>query len=95
MHLNIIHAAIIDNMLHHLSVLEHLQQEGEQQRLAEYLKGLTADIHAVAPLQYAAHPVVNAVLSSCLGEAQEEGIRVEAEAAVPEKMLSGGLGNVQ
>ena len=74
------------NMLHHLSVLEHLQQEGEQQRLAEYLKGLTADIHAVAPLQYAAHPVVNAVLSSCLGEAQEEGIRVEAEAAVPEKI---------
>lgn len=71
---------------HHVKTLDSLYQAGDYARLGDYLAQLGEQADALPPLYYTDNFLVNGILASRLGPAQEQGIRVACQMSIPEEL---------
>ena len=71
------------DMRHHLAVLSGYNQAGESEKLGAYLSEIVGAMPS-DDMMYCDNFAVNAVAAHYLGQAQSEGVRVEARLAIPE-----------
>ncbi|MEG2932050.1 MAG: GHKL domain-containing protein, partial [Gordonibacter sp.] len=71
------------DMRHHLMVLEGLAGEESGPEMVRYLDGLGARLCETERYSYCENSAVNAVLSSLLGQAKEEGCAVRTDVRIP------------
>lgn len=74
------------DMRHHLSVLHDLAENEKTEDIQEYISRLDTRISDVETERYCDNSVVNAVLSSYIGKAKQEDIRIEAKVDIPKEL---------
>lgn len=74
------------DMHHHLSVLYDLAENEKTEDIQEYISSLDTRISDVETERYCDNSVVNAALSSYIGKAKKEGIRIEAKVDIPKEL---------
>lgn len=74
------------DMRHHLSVLHDLADNEKTEDIQEYISSLDTRISDVETERYCDNSVVNAVLSSYIGKAKQEDIRIEAKVDIPKEL---------
>ena len=75
--------AMRHEILHHMNALSALCQEGDLQRVQQYMESFTGQIRQ-APGRYTDHPLINALVSHCQFEAQKLGASFQASVQVPQ-----------
>ena len=70
----------------HIQTMLILMENGENQRLKEYLEGLNADLTEVDQVLKTGNVMADAILNSKLSLARAKGIAVNAKAKVPDRM---------
>ncbi len=71
------------DMRHHLLVLEGLVKQGETKSMAQYIESLNGQLSDIENKVYCENTTINAVLSSCLGQASEAKCDVKAKISLP------------
>lgn len=74
------------DMRHHLSVLHDLAENEKAEDIQQYISSLDTRISDVETERYCDNSVVNAVLSSYIGKAKQEDIRIEAKVDIPKEL---------
>ena len=74
------------DMRHHLSVLNELAKDAQSEEMQEYINSLNLRISDMEPERYCDNPVVNAVLSSYIGRAKQENVRIEIKVNIPKEL---------
>lgn len=74
------------DMRHHLLVLEGLAEQQDNPSITRYIQNLSGQLSAVEKETYCENPTVNAVLSSCIGQAREAGCSVTAQIRLPREL---------
>ena len=74
------------DMRHHLSVLNELAEGAQSEELREYISSLDLRISDMEKERYCDNTVVNAVLSSYIGQAKQKNIRIEAKVNIPKEL---------
>lgn len=74
------------DMRHHLSILNDLAENEKTEDIQEYISSLDTRISNVETERYCNNSVVNAVLSSYIGKAKQEDIRIEAKVDIPKEI---------
>lgn len=74
------------NTRHHYNFIRELLRDGQAKQAEDYLDDLTQHLNDEAPVVYTVNPVVNAILSAFLPRAVQQGIRVETEIQLPERL---------
>lgn len=69
-----------------LGILQALCQEGNYEKLAEYLARLTQQAGEIVPMQLAAHPIVNAILLQGARRARDAGAEFRTQINLPEAL---------
>ncbi len=72
------------DMRHHLSALEELARQGEMENILGYLENMRGRLSQTERKVYCENIAVNAVLSSAIGRAKDEGCDVFARIDIPE-----------
>lgn len=70
----------------HIQTMLILMENGENQRLKEYLEGLNADLTEVDQVLKTGNVMADAILNSKLSLARAKGIAVNTKAKVPDRM---------
>ena len=91
------------DMRHHFSLLSTLAQNGEIDKLKEYLVQAENNVSSITPVSYCSNEIVNMVLSEFDNKAKSTGVTLIAEAKLPKNLsipdtelctiLSNGLEN--
>ena len=74
------------DMRHQLKVLEAFAQQNQRQEALEYLGVLQKGLDDTALPHYCTNPILDAILSSYIHQAEEADIRVEARLALPDQL---------
>lgn len=75
--------AMRHEILHHMNALSALCQEGDLQRVQQYVEHFTGQIRQ-APGRYTDHPLINALVSYCQIQAQKLDASFQASVQVPQ-----------
>lgn len=75
--------AMRHEILHHMNALSALCQEGDLQRVQQYVEHFTGQIRQ-APGRYTDHPLINALVSYCQLQAQKLNASFQASVQVPQ-----------
>lgn len=75
------------DMRHHLSVLNDLAESEKAEDIQKYINSLNTCISNVEKEGYCDNSVINAVLSSYIGKARQEDIRIETNVNIPKDLL--------
>lgn len=70
---------------HHMETLYALCQEGDLERVQNYVEGLRGELDAV-PVRYTDNVIVNSIVTPRLQKARENGVDVTAALQVPERL---------
>ena len=79
-------AAYRHDMRHHFDLLLGLASGDRMEEIKRYLRTARSDMDALTPVRYCENETVNLILSSYAGRAKKEGITLEMEAMLPEKI---------
>lgn len=71
------------DMRHHLLVLEGLVKQGETKSMIQYIKNLNGQLSDIENKVYCENTTINAVLSSCIGQASKAKCDVKAKISLP------------
>ena len=71
------------DMRHHLTVLDALAKQGDTESIIKYIGNLNDRLNDITKKSYCENPPVNAVLSSCIGQAEKSGCYVTAMICLP------------
>lgn len=71
------------DMRHHLITLEGLLRQGDGDGALDYVRELGGKLDGLMERTWCANTAVNAVLSAYLGQAEQDGCRVEVQVALP------------
>lgn len=74
------------NVLHHFNILSDLNQQGETQLVADYLKQITNDSEKILPMRICEQPIVNAIVVSALERAKKAGIDMTYQINLPAEL---------
>lgn len=74
------------DMRHHLSILNGLAEHEKAEDIQTYINSLNARISEVEKESYCDNLVVNAVLSTYIGKAKQEDVRIEAKVNIPKEL---------
>lgn len=74
------------DMLGHLNVLRGLHQQGEHEKLEEYLDRLTRQTGEIVPLKFTVHPIANAILTQAAQRAKEAEAELRCQVNLPETL---------
>lgn len=80
-------AAVRHELLHHMTALAGLLDEGDAPRAREYIASVTDGLERLPTVRYSPNMLVNVVAGAYLDRAKAQGIRVEYSLPVPEKLL--------
>lgn len=75
------------DLRHHLQYLLTCMENGRQEQAKEYISGICREIEAQTVTCYCENEAVNLILSSFVGRAEQDGIRMNVSGALP-KLLS-------
>lgn len=73
------------DMRHHLSVLHELASDEKNEDIRAYISSLDSRISDVEREQYCGNTAVNAVLTTYIGRAKQEGVRTEVKVDIPQE----------
>lgn len=74
------------DMRHHLSVLHDLAEQEKTEDMREYICSLDARISELEREKYCDNAAVNAVLSTYIGTAKQEDVRIEVAVDIPKEL---------
>ena len=74
------------DMLGNLGILQTLSQQGEYEKLDEYLAGITRQTRAIVPLKITDHPIVNAILTRGADRAKEGDVEFRTQVNLPDSL---------
>lgn len=74
------------DMRHHLSVLHNLAENEKTEDMREYISSLDAQISDLEKEKYCDNTAANAVLSTYIGKAKQEDIRIEVAVDIPKEL---------
>lgn len=74
------------DMRHHLTVLEGLAVNGNNEDIVQYIGGLGGQLRGIEQETYCENAKVNAVLSSCISRAKEVGCSLTVKGQIPREI---------
>lgn len=74
------------DMRHHLTVLEGLAVNGNNENIVQYIGGLGGQLREIEQETYCENATVNAVLSSCISRAKEAGCSLMVKGQIPREI---------
>ncbi len=74
------------DLRHKLLTVEDMIERGEKENALSYIHTLQGEVEYVKPEKWCADPLLDAVFSSYFAQARQQGIRVRARLALPEKL---------
>ncbi len=74
------------DLRHKLLTVEDMIRRGEEGEALDYIHTLQGEVEYARPEKWCADPLLDAVFSSYFAQARQQGIRVKAKVAVPEKL---------
>lgn len=74
------------DMRHHLSLIRGFANDGDIQKIKEYLTNTEADIDALTPIHYCENETVNLILSTFNTQAKKEGVDLKIDVKLPNEL---------
>jgi len=74
------------DMRHHLTALEGLIQQGDEEGALQYLRSLSGNLEEISEPAHCANTAVNAVLTAYIVQASDAGCEVDTRLRIPEKL---------
>ena len=92
-------AAYRHDMRHHMNLLQEYAQQGDLEKIQDYLRQVTADLDHITPRRFCANEPVNLICSHYAHQAEQHHIRLSldirlpADLSIPEPQLCALLSN--